>query len=109
MGENATLHVTMNTDLREACRRPADFSAGSIYSLPALAARGFPRIARLPRVLQIVREALLRNSDGERVQESDVTALANWSAHDARSSEVPFIVRRIVLQDVAGIPLVGGL
>ena len=99
----------MNSDLREACRRPADFAPGSIYPLPALAARGFPRIPRLPRVLQIVLESLLRNCDGERVQEHDVTALANWSAQGARSSEIPFIVSRIVLQDVAGIPLLGDL
>ena len=49
-----------------------------IYSLPALAAAGFPEIARLPYSLKILLENLLRNEDGRFVKAADIEALAKW-------------------------------
>ncbi|HYC45827.1 MAG TPA: aconitate hydratase AcnA [Burkholderiales bacterium] len=98
-------------DLREACRRSIRLAGteATIYSLPALAERGFERIARLPVSLRIVLESLLRNCDGRRVEEQHVLDLARWEARAERTAEIPFVVGRIVLQDVAGIPLLGDL
>jgi len=79
------------------------------HSLPALAAAGLPNIARLPVSLRIVLESLLRNCDGQRVTEAHVRELAAWQPRAERSTEIPFVVGRIVLQDVAGIPLLGDL
>src|SRR5690606_26905086 len=52
---------------------------------------------------------LLRNCDGSRVDEAHVAELANWKPRAERTTEIPFVVGRIVLQDVAGIPLLGDL
>ncbi|MFO1413136.1 MAG: aconitate hydratase AcnA [Burkholderiales bacterium] len=97
------------TSLRGPCREPFAGGPRFLYSLPRLAAHGFPEVARLPRVLRVILESLLRNCDGTRVQEHDVAALARWQAAGPRDFEIPFVVGRIVLQDVAGIPLLGDL
>src|SRR5262249_572758 len=62
-------------------------------------------ISKLPISIRIVLESVLRNVDGKRVSENDVRTLANWGANDERTSEIPFIVARIVLQDFTGVPL----
>jgi aconitate hydratase len=77
----------------------------SFYSLPALAAAGFPNLGRLPVSLRLVLESLLRNCDGERVTEAAVQALASWQPNAPRTAEIPFVVARIVLQDFTGVPL----
>ncbi len=74
------------------------------YSLPALA-RHFPAVSRLPVSLRLVLEAVLRNCDGKRVLESNVSQLAAWKPNEARIAEIPFVVARIVLQDFTGVPL----
>lgn len=84
-------------------RRP--FRSGEIYSLPALAEQGFGHLSRLPVSIRIVLESVLRNCDGKRVREEDVRNLANYSAGSPSSSEIPFVVSRIVLQDFTGVPL----
>jgi aconitate hydratase len=101
--------------LRDACRRPFEFGSDAaraqadFYSLPALAEHGYDRLARLPVSLRIVLESLLRNCDGTRVEERHVRELASWEPRGSRVTEIPFVVGRIVLQDVAGIPLLGDL
>src|SRR5262245_23024309 len=80
-----------------------------MYSLPALEAAGLGRISRMPPTLRIVLEALLRNCDGGRVTEEHVRNLAAWRADGARETEIPFIVVRIVLQDMIGFPSLNDL
>ncbi len=80
-----------------------------IYSLPALEKLGVGRISRLPVCLRIVLESLVRNCDNATVLEEHVRALAQWQPQGQRSTEIPFIVGRIVLNDTAGIPLLGDL
>jgi len=74
------------------------------YSLAALESAGLGKVSRLPVSLRIVLESLLRNCDGKRVAEQNVRALAAWQPNAPRSEEIPFIVARIVLQDLAGFP-----
>lgn len=76
-----------------------------MYSLPALQAQGFDRLPRLPVSIRIVLESVLRNCDGKRVREQDVRALAAYDAANPGTSEIPFVVSRIVLQDFTGVPL----
>ncbi|KAB2667743.1 MAG: aconitate hydratase AcnA [Verrucomicrobia bacterium] len=78
---------------------------GRFYSLPALEkALGTP-VSRLPVSIRVVLEAVLRNCDGKKVQESNVRELAAWKPNGERTEEIPFVVARIVLQDFTGVPL----
>ncbi|HZL28864.1 MAG TPA: aconitate hydratase AcnA [Acidobacteriaceae bacterium] len=100
--------MTSPGGLRDRCRVPLASTGRMIFSLQALAANGHP-VARLPFVLRVILESLLRNCGNGHVTEADVTALAQWLPRAPRLEEIPFFVGRIVLQDVAGIPLLGDL
>ncbi len=78
---------------------------GNFHSLPALAEQGFPNLSKLPVSIRIVLESLLRNQDGLKVSEKDITNLANYNAKAPGDYEIPFVVARIVLQDFTGVPL----
>jgi aconitate hydratase len=78
---------------------------GKLVSLPALEAKGFGAVSRLPVSLRIVLESLARNLDGARVTEDDVRALASWRPRAERTREIPFVVGRVLLQDFTGVPL----
>ena len=81
-------------------------SDGDLYSLPALAQSGVaPNLSRLPVSIRIVLESVLRNFDGRKITEADVTNLANYNAKSPGEYEIPFTVARIVLQDFTGVPL----
>ena len=75
------------------------------YALSALEAAGLGKMARLPVSVRIVLESLLRNCDGRRVTEQHVRELAGWQPTAERTTEIPFVVARIVLQDFTGVPL----
>ncbi|MGA0114175.1 MAG: aconitate hydratase AcnA [Burkholderiales bacterium] len=81
---------------------PSPGKTGKYHSLAALEAAGLGKISRLPRSIRVVLEALVRHCDGKRVTEEHVKALAAWQANGKRTSEIPFIVVRIVLQDLIG-------
>ncbi len=80
-------------------------SSGNFHSLPALAEQGFPNLSKLPVSIRIVLESLLRNNDGLKVSDKDITNLANYNAKSPGDYEIPFVVARIVLQDFTGVPL----
>jgi len=82
---------------------------GHCYSLPALEKLGVGKVSRLPVSLRIVLESLLRNSGGDLVTEQSVCELAAWKPNGTRTEEIPFIVGRVVLNCMAGIPLLGDL
>ena len=84
---------------------PSPGRTGAFYSVPALEKAGLGPISRLPVSLRIVLESVLRNTDGKRIREEDVRALAGWKPRAERTSEVPFVVARILLQDFTGVPL----
>ena len=87
-------------------RRPftAAGKTGSYYSLATLEKAGLGKVSRLPVSLRIVLESLLRNCDGKRVTEQHVRSLAAWQPNAERSDEIPFVVARILLQDMSGFP-----
>ncbi len=78
--------------------------SGQFYSLPALQNHGFD-ISRLPVSIRVVLESVLRNYDDLKISEQDVRNLASWKPNETRTSEIPFVVARIVLQDFTGVPL----
>ncbi len=77
---------------------------GRYHALAALESAGLGKISRLPCCLRIILESLLRNCDGKRVAEEHVRNLAAWQANAAREVEIPFVVARILLQDLSGFP-----
>ncbi|MGZ5175853.1 MAG: aconitate hydratase AcnA [Burkholderiales bacterium] len=79
---------------------------GQYYSLPALEKAGLGKVSRLPRSLRVVLETALRNYDGLKITESHLRNLAGWKPTAQRSEEVPFVVARVLLQDMTGVPLV---
>jgi aconitate hydratase len=81
---------------------PAPGKKGRYHSLAALEQSGLGKISRLPRSLRVVLEALVRHCDGKLVTEEHVRNLAAWQAKGARTADIPFIVVRIVLQDLIG-------
>jgi aconitate hydratase len=102
----------MSASLHSLCKVEADLGPGKkgyLYSLPALEQRGAGRISRLPVSIRIVLESLLRNCDGKTVLEEHVLDLARWQPNAPRTTEIPFVVGRVVLNCAAGIPLLGDL
>jgi aconitate hydratase len=81
---------------------PSAGKTGRYYSLAALEAAGLGKISRLPVSIRIVLESLVRFCDGKRVTEEHVRNLAAWQPNGKRVTEIPFIVVRIVLQDLIG-------
>jgi aconitate hydratase len=85
--------------------RLASGKTSRFYALSALSKAGFDTLPRLPVSLRIILESLLRHCDGQRITEEHVRQLAGWQPSAERSTEIPFIVARIVLQDFTGVPL----
>src|SRR5438477_4135549 len=76
---------------------------GKFYSLPALEKALGARISRLPVSIRIVLESVVRNCDGKKVTEEHVRQLAGWKPNAPRTEDIPFMLSRILLQDVIGI------
>ncbi len=98
--------------LKSSCKININLGNGKIghcYSLAALEKQGLGKISRLPVSLRIVLESLLRNSGGDLVTEEQVREVASWQPNAPRTAEIPFIVGRVVLNCMAGIPLLGDL
>ena len=81
----------------------------SYFSLTSLKDNGIADVRRLPISLRMILESLVRNCDGVRVTEEHVRQLANWEPNGTRVSEIPFIVGRVVMHELAGIPALGDL
>src|SRR5499426_3341051 len=82
---------------------------GKLYSLPALGKALGVDVSRLPVSIRIVLESVLRSCDGKKVTEEHVRQLAHWKANAQRTEEIPFVVSRILLQDLTGIPCLADL
>ena len=80
--------------------------SGRYYSLPALEKAGLGKVSRLPISLRVVLESALRNYDGKKITEAHLKGLADWKPKAPRTEEVPFVVARVLLQDMTGVPLV---
>jgi len=87
----------------------ASGKTGKLHSLPALERALGAKISRLPVSLRIVLESVLRNCDGKKVTEAHVRQLANWKPNAPRTEEIPFVLARILLQDLTGIPALADL
>ncbi len=80
----------------------------TFYQLDRLIEAGPNYLPRLPYVIRILLEGLLRNYDGERVTRQEVLDLAAWQPHGARKP-MQFFPGRIILQDFTGVPVMNDL
>jgi len=80
-----------------------------IYRLDRLETLPGVRIGRLPYIVRILLESLLRQCDGVHVTERDVRSLAAWIPDAPGGGEVPFRPERVILQDFTGVPCVADL
>ena len=78
---------------------------GQYHSLPSLEESGVGAISRLPVSIRLVLESVLRNCDGIKVPGECASAGPVAGQRGKRTSEIPFVVARIVLQDFTGVPL----
>lgn len=76
-----------------------------LFSLPALARAGFPRVPHLPYSLKVLLENLLRHEDGRTVTTEEIAALAEWRP-GGPPREIAFRPARVLLQDFTGVPAV---
>ncbi|HKO61731.1 MAG TPA: aconitate hydratase [Pyrinomonadaceae bacterium] len=84
---------------------PGPGKSAQFYSLPQLEKDGVAPVSKLPVSIRIVLESVLRNCDGNRINDDDVISIANWQPKGERTEEVPFVVARVLLQDFTGVPL----
>ena len=81
---------------------------GRTYGYYSLAAVEAARVSRLPYTLKIMLENLLRQRATGNGRDGDVAALLAWlDGHAER--EVRFCPARVMMDDTAGIPLIGDL
>jgi aconitate hydratase len=66
-------------------------------------------IGRLPIVLRVLLESLLRNEDGVAVTREDIEALAGWPDRRSSEREVAFYPARVLMPDSSGVPLIADL
>ncbi len=78
----------------------------TIYRLGALAEQGLVEPDRLPFSIRVLLENVLRHCGNGVVTDDHVKAVAAWKPQPDRTTEVPFMPGRIILQDFTGVPAV---
>ncbi len=74
------------------------------YRLDRLESERLGNVSQLPFSIKILLESMLRNCDGQLIQEQDVAALAAWNPAGSNREEIPFMPARVLLQDFTGVP-----
>jgi aconitate hydratase len=75
-----------------------------IHALSDLSGDLAERAARLPFVVRVLLENVMRNVGRNDVKSDDVIRLAGWDPAGAAVMEVPFHPARVLMQDYTGIP-----
>ena len=76
------------------------------YSLPHLEKEGLVKLDKLPFSIRVLLENALRSVDGYLVEEADVAAVASWKPKAPPERTFPFMLGRVLMQDLTGIPAV---
>ncbi|MDV7144385.1 aconitate hydratase AcnA [Tropicimonas sp. TH_r6] len=96
----------------DTVRTRKDLSVGgktySYYSIPAAQEAGLGDFSRLPAVLKVVLENMLRFEDGGfTVSVDDIKAFAGWGANGGQNPrEIAYRPARVLMQDFTGVPAV---
>jgi len=78
----------------------------ALQNLPGLTPE---RYARLPFVIRIFLEGVVRHYALSRATAEDVQALLHWQPQDAQRPSMPFFPGRVVMQDFTGVPVLNDL
>jgi len=77
------------------------------YSIKAAEAAGLGNFSRLPAVLKVVLENMLRFEDGKTVTTDDIRAFSDWATQGGRNPrEISYRPARVLMQDFTGVPAV---
>jgi aconitate hydratase len=77
------------------------------YSIDAAQDIGLGDFERLPAVLRVVLENMLRFRDGETVTKEDISAFADWLSQGGNNPrEIALRPARVLMQDFTGVPAV---
>ena len=76
------------------------------YSLPALGEQLGVDTARLPYVVQVFLEMMLRLQSHPAYNETHIRAMAAWKSGTEQADEFPFLPSRVLLQDFTGVPCI---
>jgi aconitate hydratase len=77
------------------------------YSIAAAEAGGLGDFSRLPVVLKVVLENMLRFEDGTTVTLDDIRAFSDWAERGGRNPrEIAYRPARVLMQDFTGVPAV---
>ncbi|MEJ2722977.1 MAG: aconitate hydratase, partial [bacterium] len=97
---------------RDEFKKPLKAKVGtvSVYDLPRLDRLGLETpagsVGKLPYSIRVLLESALRNLDGFKVTEEDVTKILSWEPNPKTQREIAFKPARVVLQDFTGVPAV---
>ena len=77
------------------------------YSIAAAEQAGLGSFDKLPAVLKVVLENMLRFEDGKTVTQDDIRAFAEWATRGGRNPrEIAYRPARVLMQDFTGVPAV---
>ena len=77
------------------------------YSIAAAEEAGLGDFRRLPAVLRVVLENMLRFEDGKTVTTDDIRAFGDWVKNGGRTArEIAYRPARVLMQDFTGVPAV---
>ncbi|GMG80903.1 aconitate hydratase AcnA [Paralimibaculum aggregatum] len=100
--------ITVGHDSSQTRR---ELSAGgatvAYYSIAAAEEAGLGEFSRLPAVLKVLLENMLRFEDGLTVTQDDIRAFGEWGRAGGRNTrEIAYRPARVLLQDFTGVPAV---
>jgi len=79
----------------------------SYYSIPAAQDAGLGDFSRLPAVLKVVLENMLRYEDGKTVTLDDIKAFGVWGENGGKNPrEIAYRPARVLMQDFTGVPAI---
>ncbi len=77
------------------------------YSIEAAEQAGLGSFGRLPAVLKVVLENMLRFEDGKSVTQDDIRAFSEWAEKGGKNPrEIAYRPARVLMQDFTGVPAV---
>lgn len=77
-----------------------------IFSLKLLQKNTDYDLSALPVSIKILLENVIRNYDGEIINDGHIELLANWEPENSKPKEIPYKPARVILQDFTGVPCV---
>ena len=82
-------------------------STVAYYAIDAATEAGLGDFSRLPAVLKVILENMLRFEDGKTVTQDDIRAFAAWAGAGGKSDrEIAYRPARVLMQDFTGVPAV---